>query len=435
MIGIDPNTHTENEDVSKKVDEFEKEAKRKFIDEPYNMKVLIVVDKLLTGFDAHPCTYLYIDKSMHDHGLFQAVCRVNRLDEDKDYGYIVDYKQLFGDLSDAMNTYTSENPFAGFDEEDVEGLLKNRKDETEKYFNSILDALEELSDGVKEPKNQIDYEHYFCGDNVIDVDNDEVYARIRQKLYGLVNKLIRAFSELKPYMDELNYTTEKQEKINKKVVFYTELKAIIGRASGDYIDLKSYEPEMRYLIDTYIIAQTSQNLGLFDDYTLLDFINSQKSRLESNDLESRENISAAESIENNIAKEAVEKKVINPKYYEKMSALLAQLIDDRKNGVLKYKELLEKYVELAEKIKNPENSGHYPDSIKVRAALRALYDNFGEDEKLALAIDSAVLKSRMDGFRNNAVRERQIKRELYKVLNDENKVEEVFKIVVAQEEY
>ena len=60
------------------------------------MKLLVVVDKLLTGFDAPPCTYLYIDKSMQDHGLFQAICRTNRLDgEDKDFGYIVDYKDLF----------------------------------------------------------------------------------------------------------------------------------------------------------------------------------------------------------------------------------------------------------------------------------------------------------------------------------------------------
>jgi type I restriction enzyme, R subunit len=73
-----------------KTEEFEEEAKRKFINEPARMKLLIVVDKLLTGFDAPPATYLYIDKSMQDHGLFQAICRVNRLDdESKEYGYIM----------------------------------------------------------------------------------------------------------------------------------------------------------------------------------------------------------------------------------------------------------------------------------------------------------------------------------------------------------
>ena len=73
------------------------------------MKLLVVVDKLLTGFDAPPCTYMYIDKSMQDHGLFQAICRTNRLDgEDKDFGYIIDYKDLFKKLENAIAVYTSE---------------------------------------------------------------------------------------------------------------------------------------------------------------------------------------------------------------------------------------------------------------------------------------------------------------------------------------
>jgi hypothetical protein len=88
-----------------KVEEFEKAVKKKFIDEPGQMKLLIVVDKLLTGFDAPPATYLYIDKQMRDHGLFQAICRVNRLDgDDKDYGYIVDYKDLFKRIEGAVRT-------------------------------------------------------------------------------------------------------------------------------------------------------------------------------------------------------------------------------------------------------------------------------------------------------------------------------------------
>ena len=107
-------------------EDFEAEAKRKFIEEPAQMKLLIVVDKLLTGFDAPPCTYLYIDKSMHDHGLFQAICRVNRLDgEEKDFGYIVDYKQLFGDLANALNKYTA-GAFECYAHEVVEGLKKDR---------------------------------------------------------------------------------------------------------------------------------------------------------------------------------------------------------------------------------------------------------------------------------------------------------------------
>jgi type I restriction enzyme R subunit len=91
-----------------KIEQFEKDVKERFIKHPGQMRLLIVVDKLLTGFDAPSATYLYIDKSMRDHGLFQAICRVNRLDgEDKDYGYIVDYRDLFKSLEHALTDYTS----------------------------------------------------------------------------------------------------------------------------------------------------------------------------------------------------------------------------------------------------------------------------------------------------------------------------------------
>ena len=92
-----------------KTETYEEWAKALFTKEPANMKLLVVVDKLLTGFDAPPCTYLYIDKSMQDHGLFQAICRTNRLDgEDKDFGYIVDYKDLFKKVENAIAVYTAE---------------------------------------------------------------------------------------------------------------------------------------------------------------------------------------------------------------------------------------------------------------------------------------------------------------------------------------
>lgn len=440
MIGIDPNSHIEGADISNKVDEFEKEAKRKFIEEPANMQLLIVVDKLLTGFDAHPCTYLYIDKSMHDHGLFQAVCRVNRLDdESKEFGYIVDYKQLFGDLNDAMQIYNSENPFAGYDEEDVAGLLNNRKEHTRNHFYEVLDSIDGLCEGVEQPKSLLEYEHYFCGENGVALVEDEERTSFRSKLYSLTNKLIRAYADFKPYEDDLGYTKDQKENNNKRVTFYTELKAVIGRASGDFIDLKAYEPDMRYLIDTYVIASDSINIYEFDDFTLLDFINAQRENLADGDspdsTKRKKGQSSAEAIENNIAKEVVERKVVNPKYYEKMSKILAQLIEDRKKGVINYKELLEKYVELARNVRYPEKNDKYPETIRNSGAMRAFYDNFGEDENLSIDIHNAVLRTKMDSFRDNPIRERQIKRELYKLLGDQNLVEEVFKIVVMQDEY
>ena len=436
MIGIDPEATADRSGIAKQVEEFETEAKRKFVEEPNNMKLLIVVDKLLTGFDAPPCTYLYIDKSMHDHGLFQAICRVNRLDDDsKDFGYIVDYKQLFGDLTEAMEKYTS-GAFEAYDDEDVDGLLKDRRDEAKKRFEKLLDELDELCEGVELPREELNYLHYFCGENGVDVNNDEAFARLREKMYRLVNALIRAYAEVKPVMDDLGYPASEQARFDKKVNFYVALRATIGRASGDFIDLKAYEPGMRYLIDNYIVAEDSKVIGEFDDFTLLDFILAQKEKMESEDKgKTSEQESAAEAIENNIRKKVVERIVINPMYYNKMSSVLEQLILERRRGVISYAELLQKYIDLARNVTNPEENERYPDKIRKSAALRALYDNTGCDESRAIALHEAVMRSKMDRFRNDPVKERRIKRELYKILGDKDEVERIFTIIKNQEEY
>src|SRR6185312_17034209 len=89
--------------------QYEDETKRRFIEEPANMKLVIVVGKLLTGFDAPSCTYIYLDSELRDHNLFQAICRTNRLDgDDKTYGHIVDFKELFGEVQEAIAVYSSD---------------------------------------------------------------------------------------------------------------------------------------------------------------------------------------------------------------------------------------------------------------------------------------------------------------------------------------
>lgn len=435
MIGIDPHAEGAKEKVKKIVEDFETEAKRKFVEEPANMRLLIVVDKLLTGFDAPPCTYLYIDKKMHDHGLFQAICRVNRLDgEDKDFGYIIDYKELFGDLSEAMTNYTS-GAFEDYDEEDIAEVLKNRIVEAKIYLNETLDALEELCEGVEPPRDELSYIRYFCGENGVDIGIDETFARSRERLYRLVSRLVRAYAEIKPDMSTAGYTQSEQANIAKKVEFYILLRETIGRASGDFIDLKQYEPGMRYLIDNYIAAEDSEIIGCLDDFTLLDFILAQESKLNGEEGNERSQESAAEAIENNIRKKIIEKQVVNPKYYANMSTVLEELIAERKKGVIAYKSMLDRYVELVKNITKPEENPAYPESIRHNGALRALYDNTGCDEALTIALHGAVMRSKLDGFRNNPVKENRIKKELFKILKDDSEVERLFKIIVEQEEY
>jgi len=156
-----------------KTETYEEWAKALFTNEPANMKLLVVVDKLLTGFDAPPCTYLYIDKSMQDHGLFQAICRVNRLDgEDKDFGYIVDYKDLFKKVENAIAVYTSELDHSAGGA-DPEVLLQDRLKKGKERLDNAIEALALLCEPVEPPKGELEHIHYFCGNTEIASDLKE----------------------------------------------------------------------------------------------------------------------------------------------------------------------------------------------------------------------------------------------------------------------
>ena len=420
--------------IEAKLEAFEKEAKRQFVEEPANMQLLIVVDKLLTGFDAPPCTYLYVDKHMQDHGLFQAICRVNRLGDDtKEFGYIVDYQKLFGDLKDSLEKYTTETAFGGYDTEDVEDLVKNLVKEAKNRFATTLSALDALCEGVEPPAKGPEYRKWFgCGGSETP-EEEELFSQRREKLYRLVGMLGRAYATLKPRMDEAKMDADEQARCESRVKFYLELRKDIGQASGDFLDLKPYEPDMRYLIDTYISAGDSERLNILDDFTLLSFIDAKRTESEPRMPSEKERDAISETIENNATKELVQKKLVNPAFFERMSIVLAKLIDDRKAGVIEYRKLLAEYKRFAEELRDPAVSGRYPASIAESPIKQALYDNFGEDEKLANDLHKAFLGAKLQGFKHNITKQNKIKLALWQVLHDDDKVEAVYKILEAQE--
>ncbi|MDR2047574.1 MAG: hypothetical protein LBP79_06770 [Clostridiales bacterium] len=190
---------------------------------------------------------------------------------------------------------------------------------------------------------------------------------------------------------------------------------------------------MRSLIDNYIIASASEKLGAFDDFTVLDFILAQEDKLK-NEKDKPAQEAAAEAIENNIRKKIIEKQVVNPIYYEKMSAILKKLIEDRKNGIIAYKDMLDKYMELLSKTTKPKDNDIYPTEVKKSAAKRAFYDAFGEDIDAAENIWNAIAGKIMPDFRGNQVKENRIKIALKKTLKDDGLVEKAFDIFCAQDE-
>lgn len=419
---------------------FEKEVKEKFIKQPEQMKLLIVVDKLLTGFDAPHATYLYIDKSMRDHGLFQAICRVNRLDgEDKEFGYIIDYKDLFRSLKMAVADYTSE-AFDCYDKEDVSGLFTDRLDKAKEQLEDSLEALRALCEPVTPPKDMVDYYHYFCGTNTEAFNLDELEGNMpkREQLYNLSAAALRAFGEVSGELQEkYRYTVDQIKEIEREVTYYIKVRDEVRLASGDYVDLKKYDPDMRHLIDTYLSADPSRVLTSFGGATLVELLvdNGIAALKDMPSSTPKEQEAVAETIENNVGKEIVEKTRSNPKYYEKMSELLRELIAKRKNDVINYEEYLRQIVELAKKVHKPESGTEYPADIRESAAKRAFYDYLDGDANVANQLHEAVMFSKQDNFRGSKIKERKIWRAIRAIVRDDQKATELLALIKEQSEY
>ena len=430
-----------------KGDQFEQEVKKLFIESPDKMKLLIVVDKLLTGFDAPPATYLYIDQKRQDHGLFQAICRVNRLDtEDKEYGYIVDYKDLFRSLKQAITDYTGE-AFENYDAEDVAGLLKNRLEKGKERLDDAREKIKALCEPVVPPQDTAAYIRYFCGDVSGDVNQLKANEQKRIDLYQLTAAFVRAYANLANDMSAAGYSSAETREIKTEVTHYENVRQEIKLASGDYVDLKVYEPHMRHLLDTYIRAEESETLSTFDDIPLVQL-------LVENGIEAaiellpegirRDETAVAATIENNIRRLIVDRSEVNPRYYEEMSRLLDELIQQQKEGAMDYREYLSGVTNLSRSMIGSEMQPYYPVSINT-GALRALFDNIVEvpeehRETVAIALDRAICEARTDDWRGHVFRERRIRNAIARVISDEFSdydldVDTIFLLVENQNDY
>ncbi len=420
----------------KKPETYEDESKDKFIKQPAKMKLLIVVDKLLTGFDAPPCTYMYIDKSMQDHALFQAICRVNRLDtEDKEYGYIVDYKDLFNKVRGAIEVYTEELDSGEFETKDCAILLKERLQNARERLENAREAIELLCEPVEPPKKTLDYIHYFCG-NTEKPEELKAKEALRTSLYRATVALVRAYANISDEMNAAGYTEPEVLEIEEQIKFYLNLREEIKQASGETLDLKAYEADMRHLIDNYIQAEDPQKISPFDNFSLIELI------VKTGIADAIENLpkgikgsqeAVAETIENNIRKKIIREHLTDPAFFEKMSKILGLIIKERKENAIEYEKYLQKIADLAKKI-NEDSNSNMPGTIKTKAQ-KALYNNLGEDAALALKVDAAIIYVKKADWRGNIPKENEVKQAIYEVIKDINEVERIFDIVKQQNDY
>jgi type I restriction enzyme, R subunit len=440
-----------------KAETYELAAKDKFKTQPANMKLLIVVDKLLTGFDAPSCTYLYIDKSMQDHGLFQAICRTNRLDgDDKDFGYIVDYKDLFKKVENAIAVYTAELDHSDGGA-DPEVLLQDRLTKGRERLDDAIEALHLLCEPVQPPRDDLAHIRYFCGNTEIPDDLKATEPQ-RTALYKATATLLRCYASIADELETAGYSTAEIARIKYLTKKYTDLREVIRKASGETLDLKPYEADMRHLIDTYIEASEPRKISPFDDMPLLEIITKVgiNRALEELPQGIRSNQKAvAETIENNVRRKIIKENLSDPAYYAKMSALLDEIIEARKQKAIEYEEYLQRIAELVKKVElgQDDNVPTQLDTPGKRAIYNILrckttpgqaaeaigtytmaYDT--NIIELALKIDQTIKYVRPDDWRDNdGPKEQRIKAALYGILQDAEEVERIFPIVKQQSEY
>jgi type I restriction enzyme R subunit len=425
--------------------QYEDEAKRRFIDEPANLKLLIVVSKLLTGFDAPSCTYIYLDNALHDHNLFQAICRTNRLDgADKDYGHIVDFKELFGDVQEAIAVYSSDE----LDTDQGNGgdnnvHLKDWLVEGRRKLDAAHEALRYLCEPVPLPREVEQYLHYFCGDaaNANALNETEP---LRVAYYKAVALFARAWSELAQNLAEAGYTDAEAAALRQEVEFHAEIRAAIKKHSGEELDIKPYEADMRHLINTYIQADAAAGLGQLGDLSLVELIVAtgihdaiarklnEKGRLSKNAI--------AEGIINNLRKTIIREQLTDPRFYEQMSLLLDDLIQQSRADSAAYEEFLRKAEDLAKRVAAKQPDADLPAALHGKREAAVIYNNLprilaaadagladqvaeaspeyaDERLRLALEVDRVMREHAPAGWKGDQAKEAQVLNALFPLLN------------------
>jgi type I restriction enzyme R subunit len=408
-----------------RIEEFEAEVKRRFVEEPGQMRLLIVVDKLLTGFDAPSATYLYIDKKMRDHGLFQAICRVNRLDgDDKSYGYVVDYRDLFGSIESAITDYTCE-AFDGYAKDDIEGLLKDRLKTGKKDLEEALEHIRALCEPVAPPKGTIEFQHYF----VSDVPGDEAQIKAneakRVELYKATASLLRRYAAIANEMTEAGYTPTEAAAIKAEVKFYVNARDEVQLGAGENLDLKQFDAGMRYLLDSYIQADPAEKVATFEQGLVHLIVERGAGAIDTLPPGIRNKPEAvAETIINNVRKTIVDERAMNPKYYDKMSVLLDELIAQHKQSAADYAAYLDRLLALAAQLgKGQSTDTKYPAWASTRAR-KALLDFFGGSADAngidPECIDSLIQQSKNHGWADDpsGIKERSLAQALRRALPD-----------------
>ena len=443
-------------------DKYETEMKRRFKDEPANCKLLIVVSKLLTGFDAPSCTYIYLDRNLRDHDLFQAICRTNRLDgDDKDYGYIVDFKELFGKVQEAISVYSSDQlEVDAKDGQDGNVTLKNWIAEGARKLEESREALLHLCEPVLAPRDVEQFIGYFCGESQ-DAEALEQTEPLRISFYKLVTAFVRAWADIGSELTSAGYDDATIARLQKEVAFYAEMRASIKNHSGEEFDIKPFEGDMRDLLNRYVKADDARELGDMGDLSLVDLIvktGIHDAIAQKLNAKGASNKAVAEGIINNVRKAIIQERLTDPRFFKEMSSLLDELIKQSRADSKSYEEFLKQAEDLARKLAAHASGGEQaPEALQGRPEAVVIYRNLADilakpidathvaEEKIwhaseliskAVQIDTAMRSGVPADWKGNEIKERAVRRTLLDLLDgDRAAMLRLFELVKNQSGY
>ena len=443
-------------------DKYEAEMKRRFKDEPANCRLLIVVSKLLTGFDAPTCTYIYLDRNLRDHDLFQAICRTNRLHgEDKDYGYIVDFKELFGKVQEAIAVYSSDQLVV--DEQDGQDgniALKNWIVEGARKLEEAREALLHLCEPVLAPRDVEQFLLYFCGDSQ-DADGLEQTEPLRISFYKLVTAFVRAWADVGAELAQAGYDEATIAVLEAEVAFYAEKRAEIKHHSGEEFDIKPFEGDMRDLLNRYVKADEARELGDMGDLSLVDLIvktGIHDAIAQKLNAKGASRKAIAEGIIHNIRKTIIQERLTDPRFFKEMSSLLDELIRQSRADAKSYEEFLKQAEALARRLVAHTAGGEQaPEALQGRPEAALIYRNLPDilaksvaatrigDERTwhaseliskAIQIDAAMREDVPADWKGHEVKERTVKRILLELLDgDDEARDKLFDLIKRQPGY
>ena len=336
-------------------------------------EILVVVDKLLTGFDAPRNVVLYIARSLKEHTLLQAVARVNRLHPGKDFGYIVDYYGVVTQLHDALELYSSLD--GKFDAEDLEGTLTDLMEE--------IKSLQGLHDGVwdlfRDVPNKRDEEAFEIA--------LESPAK-REEFYTRLSKFCRVMKMALSCIEWVNATPhETAERYKRDAVFFQNLRASVKIRYAEEIDYRDYERQIQKMLATYVraeeIIQVVEPVNIFE-----------REAFEKEVEKAQSPRAKADTIANRIKKTITEKMDEDPFFYRKFSLLLEQTIAEYRQQRISEAEYLAKVQEIMEKVRDRKKSD-LPSDLDGKDFAQALYGAVSEH---VLASDSEFVREEAEGY-------------------------------------